>query len=67
LASFGGKMNEREKLAKELEKLIKRKGLTLKEVSDSTDVPISTLHRWICGELPIGILRFFRLLRFLRL
>lgn len=55
-------MDERVKLGKMIEEAIKRKGMTLKEVNEETGIPVSTLHRWICGEMPVGVLMWDRLI-----
>ena len=55
-------MDERVKLGKMIEKAIKKKKMTLKEVSLETGIPVSTLHRWICGEMPMGIFMWSKLI-----
>ncbi|MEC7277900.1 MAG: helix-turn-helix transcriptional regulator [Bdellovibrionota bacterium] len=60
-------MNERERLGREIEKAIKKKDLTLKEVSAATGIPVSTIHRWICNELPTGAIMILKLIKFLEI
>lgn len=58
-------MNERERIGCEIQKMIKKSGLTLKEVSEATGIPLSTIHRWTCGELPRGAILVFLLIGYL--
>lgn len=60
-------MDERRRLGRSIEVAIVKKRLTLRQVSLATGIPKSTLHRWICGEIPSAVMVWFKLCKFLNL
>lgn len=60
-------MDEKMRIGKEIEKALIRKKMTLKKASMLTGVPKSTIHRWICGEVPTGVWSLAKLLKLLQI
>lgn len=54
-------MDERRKLGSSIEVAIVKRRLTLRQVSVATGIPKSTLHRWICGEIPRAVVAWIKI------